>query len=276
LDFPVFGHTLRLVKINFDQFKAILLDLDGTIYHEECVLPGAVELVDQLQKQRRGYAFLTNSTSSPQRIANRLDKMGIHTNPELIHTAAQATADYLIERYGPRPRVFNLATEGLEDMLSGKVDWVQSAADPCDAVVAGAMTNLYATEDRQRTALALLRRGTALVGICADRVYPSPRGIEFGSGAFCSILSYAANVTPVFCGKPEERFFKSLCTKLDLDPAECLLIGDNLESDIFGGNRSGMQTMLVLTGVAISDDLARIEPTYQPGFVIQSLKELHI
>ena len=46
-----------------------------------------------------------------------------------------------------------------------------------------------------------------LVGICADRVYPSPRGIEFGSGALTMMLAYAADVTPVFTGKPERVFF---------------------------------------------------------------------
>jgi hypothetical protein len=76
---------------------------------------------------------------------------------------------------------------------------------------AGAPSNAYATEDRQRVALLLLRHGAALVGLCADRVYPSPRGLEFGSGSQSAMLSYAANVEPFFCGKPEKIFFMELC-----------------------------------------------------------------
>ena len=262
------------MAIDFAPFHAVLLDLDGTIYHEEHVLPGAVELVARLRREGRIFACLTNSTSSPQRIAARLARMGMDLAPELVHTAAQATADYVLQHHSPRPRLFNLATEGLEEMLNGRVDWVETAGEKCDAVIAGAMTNLYATEERQRIALALLRGGSALVGICADRVYPSPRGIEFGSGAFCSLLAYAANVAPVYCGKPEEVFFRSLCAKLHVEPARCLLIGDNLESDIFGGKRLGMRTMLILTGVTGSGDLSQVTDSHQPDAVIGDLREL--
>lgn len=260
--------------MDFGEYQAVLLDLDGTIYHEEHVLPGAVELVDRLRREGRIFACLTNSTSSPQRIAARLARMGIDLAPELVHTAAQATADYVLQKFSPRPRLFNLATEGVEEMLNGRVDWVQSTGEKCDAVIAGAMTNLYATEERQRVALALLRGGSALVGICADRVYPSPRGIEFGSGAFCSLLAYAANVTPVYCGKPEEVFFHSLYMKLHVEPAKCLLIGDNLESDIAGSKRLGMRTILVLTGVTGRDDLCDADEKHRPDAVIGDLLEL--
>ena len=57
--------------------------------------------------------------------------------------------------------------------------------------------------------MILLRRGAALIAICADRVYPSPRGLEFGVGAMAAMLAYAADVTPTYCGKPEPLFFRS-------------------------------------------------------------------
>src|SRR5580765_1081378 len=65
------------VPINFDAFEAVLLDLDGTVYHEEHALPGAVELIHRLQREGRKYACLTNSTSSPDRLADRLQRMGV-------------------------------------------------------------------------------------------------------------------------------------------------------------------------------------------------------
>ena len=287
--------------IDFDAFEAVLLDLDGTVYHEEHALPGAVELVARLRSQGRKFACLTNSTSSPQRIADRLNRMGIEIDPGHVYTAAAATADYVMERFGGadnttevpagisqpilqeraakplaryRPTVFNLSTEGIEEMLQGKVQWVQSDGEKCDAVICGVPLNVYATESRQRTAMLLLRNGAALVGICADRIYPSPRGLEFGVGAMAAMLAYAAGVSPVFCGKPEKLFFDELCHRLHVRPDRCVLIGDNLESDIAGAKGVGMKTILTLTGVATRDDVQRLPPAARPDWIIDDLTVL--
>lgn len=281
--------------MHFDEFEAVLLDLDGTIYREDHVLPGAVELVKNLHAQGKKFACLSNSTFSPAHVNQRLRHMGIDIETEQIYTAAAAAVDYVMDRRscrvrtadhehlsGPQcgpyttslPRIFNLATEGVQEMLEERVRWVESADEPCEAVIVGTPTNVYATEDRQRTALMLLRRGATLVGICADRVFPSPRGLEFGSGALSSMLAYAANVQPVFTGKPQETFFRKLCEHLAVRPAGCLLIGDNLESDIAGGKALGMRTMLTLTGVASRDDLPSASASARPDFIIPDLTNL--
>ncbi len=154
--------------------------------------------------------------------------------------------------------------------------WVQTPDELCDVVVVGTPTNVHAAPDRQRLALEILRRqrATKLIGICADRVYPSPRGIEFGSGALTAMLAYAADVTPIFTGKPEPIFFQELCERLGVSPARCLLIGDNLESDIAGAKNLGMKTILTLTGVTHSQDLQNLPALKQPDAVIDDLTQL--
>jgi len=194
-------YTPRVIA-DFAAYAAVLLDLDGTLYHEDHVLPGAVALVERLRREGRTLACLTNSTTSPARLGARLAGMGIDVPESGIYTAAAAAADYVAHHYGPRPRVFNLATEGLEEMLDGRCTWVSGAGEACDAVIVGAPANVYATAERQRAALYLLRAGATLVGVCADRVYPSPRGLEFGSGALVEMLAYAANVPGMVCISP--------------------------------------------------------------------------
>jgi 4-nitrophenyl phosphatase len=255
-----------------DKYDAILLDLDGTVYYEEHALPGAVELIRKLQAEGRTYACLTNSTTSPQQLSARLERMGVTVDASHIYTAAAATCDYVLQRFGERPRIFNLSTDGVHDMLDGRVRWVNRADEPCDAVICGAPLNVYATEDRQRTALVLLRSSAALVAICADRVYPSPRGIEFGVGATAAMFAYAANVTPTFCGKPEQIFFTELCRRLEVRPERCVLVGDNLESDIAGAKGVGMSTILTLSGIGTREDLKRA--SHQPDAVIKDLTDL--
>jgi ribonucleotide monophosphatase NagD (HAD superfamily) len=159
-------------------------------------------------------------------------------------------------------------------MLDDKVQWVERIDEKCDAVIAGAPANIYATSERQLIALYLLRAGAKLIGVCADRVYPSPRGLEFGSGAMTEMLAYAAGVSPVYTGKPEAIFFQELCEKLKVNPAECILIGDNLESDIAGAVRLKMATILTLTGVSQRSDLERIASDFHPGRIVNDLREL--
>lgn len=260
--------------MDLSRYQAVLLDLDGTIYQEEHALPGAADLVRRLARQNHCFACLSNSTLSPTSIGQRLGRMGIEIDPAHIYSAAAATADYVLEHFGPRPRVYNLATEGMEELLEGKVEWVQRTGEGCDAVIVGAPTNVFATEDRQRVALMLLRAGAALVGICPDRVFPSPRGLEFGVGAHCAYLGYAANAQPIFCGKPQPVFFQSLCQKLGVEPGQCVLIGDNLESDILGAKGVGMPTILTLTGVTRSEDLAKLPAHLRPDAVVKDLREL--
>ena len=260
--------------MDFSEFDAVFLDLDGTIYHEEDPLVGAAELVRRLQREGRRFACLSNSTNSPGQISGRLKRMGMQVEAEHIYPATEAAATYVVEKYGGRARVFNLATTGMEELLEGRVEWVESAGQKCDAVIVGCPSNVYATEERQRAALVLLREGAELVGICADRVFPSPRGLEFGCGAFCELLGYAANVEPVFCGKPEEKFFLELCRKLGVEPGRCVLIGDNLESDVAGGKRVGMKTVLTLTGVARREDLEGVAEGKRPDGVVGDLREL--
>jgi HAD superfamily hydrolase (TIGR01450 family) len=262
------------VPIDLSPFAAVLLDLDGTIYHEEHALPGAIELIRSLQREGRKYACISNSTTSPHQLAARIGRMGATVDPGHIYTAAAAAVDYVLDRFPPRPRVFNLSTDGVYEMLDGKVDWVQSSREPCDAIIAGVAVNVHATEERQRIALNLLRGGAALVGICADRVYPSPRGIEFGSGAFNAMLGYAANVAPVFCGKPNRVFFTKLCEKLGVRPEQCVLIGDNLETDIVGARALAMKTVLPLTGVTRREELDAVPPRLRPDHVVNDLTEL--
>lgn len=260
--------------LDLSQYQAVLLDLDGTVYHEDHALPGAVELILRLQKSGQPYACLTNSTTSSVQLASRLKRMGVVVDPAFIYTAASAACDYVLLRFGANPRVLNISTSGVDEMLDGKVTWVKDDQAPCDAVICGVPLNVHATEDRLRAALVQLRRSAELVAICADRVYPSPRGIEFGVGAFAAMFAYAANKKPVFCGKPEPLFFNELCRRLGVEPSRCVLVGDNLESDIQGARGVGMRTILTLTGVATRHDAEHAPPHLRPDAIVESLASL--
>lgn len=263
------------MAFDFSNYAAILLDLDGTIYHADHALPGAVALLERLKREGRKYACLSNTTLSPQEVAQRLSGFGVTgLDADHIYTAAFAAITHILETFGPRPRVFNLATQGVHEMLDGKVHWVQGPGELCDVVMVGAPASQYASFDRQLMALQLLRDGAKLVGTSADRIYPTQTGVEFGSGALCAMLGYAANCTPYLSGKPQPVFFQNLCKKLGVEPSRCVLIGDNLETDIKGARQQGMMTILPLTGITNRKHLEALAPQDRPQLVIKDLTEL--
>jgi len=270
---------LPLVSFDFSPFEAVLVDLDGTLYREDQALPGALELVRMLLAQERKFVCLSNGTQNSSHVVQRLQKMGMDVSPGHVYTAAEAAAEYVLEHFTPtapngKPRVFNLATSGIQEMLAGKVTWVWSDAQPCDVVVAGNPAALYVTIDRMQIAMRLVRNGAALVGICADRAYPGAAGMEIGTGAMTSMLAYAANAQPVFFGKPQERFFRHVSDRLHTTPERCVMIGDSLESDIAGAKALNMHTVLVLTGVARPSDVEKLSPAQKPDMVVETLRDL--
>jgi 4-nitrophenyl phosphatase len=256
---------------DFSPYSAIFLDLDGTLYKEDQPLPGAVALLDRLASDGKTLACPTNATQSPERLSTRLHHMGIPMPADRIFTAAQAAVGYCLEKFAPAPRLFNLATEGVADMLEGRSINVHSEYEPCHAVIIGNPECLYATPARLAIGTRLLRAGAACIGICDDRVYPSPRGLEIGSGAMTRMLAYASATEPQFFGKPNPEFFHKICRQLNVSADRCLMIGDNLESDIAGAKNAGIATMLVLTGVASRAD---VPARGGPDWVVADLTEL--
>ena len=233
-----------------ETFDAVLFDLDGTIWHESVPLPGAVELVARVRARGQKYGFVSNSGSSPKRAVERLATMGIVSDESQVLTAAGAGCDYVLETFGEGARVLNVANDSVDELLHDRVRFVEDDHSPCDVVLAAGIAHGRATPQRLQWALRHLMRGAKLVGLCADRAYPTPRGFEIGAGGVTAMLAYAANVTPTYCGKPEAWFFLDLCKRLAVDPWNCVLIGDNLEADIAGAKRVGMKTILTLTGLA--------------------------
>ena len=267
--------NIAAVPIDLTPYHAVLLDLDGTLYHDDQPLPGSQVLIARLKRLAKPYACLTNSPQDSGRVAQRLAELDMAIDGAHIYTAAEAVADYIVDRFpAGEARVLNLATEGMQSALDGKVHWVKVASEACDVVIVGNPLSVFATEDRLRLGVTHLRQGAVCVGVCADRIYPSPRGVEIGCGSMTMMLAYAAGVEPVFCGKPQPIFFRKLCQRLGVVPEQCILIGDNLESDIAGAKSVGMQTILTLTGVVEPKDVPAIPLRLKPDYVIDNLQSL--
>jgi 4-nitrophenyl phosphatase len=242
--------------MRLNDFDAVLFDLDGTLYHEGVALPGADDALRRLQRAGLRTACITNASArTSEQLSQTLADMGIDVPSEAIYSSGQAAVDWMLETW-EHPRVYNFGGAAIATMLEGKATLVTSDDQPCDVVFVGTHTRVEGVPfnmDRALVGLAHLRRGAHLALGCADRVFPiAGGGVEFGSGALGALFIYAANLPEerIFrAGKPGAAFFEHLCARLKVTPRRCLLVGDNLESDIAGGKRLGMTCALVLTGV---------------------------
>jgi len=249
-------------------FEAVLFDIDGTLCAHHSAVDGAVDLVRDIQRRQQTLACVTNNSAVT--IADqvrRLTSCGMNIPAERIYTSGSAMADWIRQRW-TAPRVCNFAGIALEEELADIATFIDSEHGPCDVVTVG--THLRENKKefdyiRAIRALHHLREGAELLVGCVDRVYMYEGLPEFGSGAWGALFATAADLPREkvhYAGKPDPEFFLHLCQRLNVAPHRCLLVGDNLESDVAGGLSVGMTTALVLTGVSQRSDVdaGRVRP----------------
>jgi 4-nitrophenyl phosphatase len=202
---------------------------------------------------------------------SRFARAGFDVSADEILTAATATTSYLAETYGDVP-YYLVGEEGLRELM---VDaGLTLTSDPTDARVLVASIDRDFDYDRLADAMRALRDETvAFVGTDPDMVIPTANGDIPGSGAVIHAIAGVAGRDPdIVLGKPSAPTQALVRSRLGLDPADCLVVGDRLDTDIALGARAGMTTALVTTGV--TDTASLDDATYEPDYVIDSLAEL--
>jgi NagD protein len=241
--------------------RGLLIDIDGVILRDDAPLPGAAELVRWLLESAARFLFLTNYPSqTPADLAGRLAAAGIEVPARFFFTSAMATAEFLDKQAGPRRRAFVVGEGALVHELY-KVGFTMSENE-VDFVVLGE-TRHYNFDMIQRAA-GLIARGARFVATNPDVSGPAGRP---SCGAFAAPIERMTGKAPFYVGKPNPFMMRA-------GLSQCM-IGDNLETDIIAGVQSGMETVLVLSGVSREADLQRF--AYRPDYVVAdafALREL--
>ena len=226
---------------------AILLDMDGVLYHGDRALPGAVDFVRSAADIP--HCFLTNNPIlPPEEIAEKLQNLGFaRPDPRFIVTSAEATAQWLQQRK-PRFRYFAVGAGGLHRALAryGVEDRRHA-----DFVVVGEGPGLDYESLTQGINL-ILQRGAGLIATnpdCSvDAVHHGRHRVLPGGGALVAAFSVAAHVAPQVIGKPHPLLYQMAMERLGVGPQNCLMIGDRPDTDVLGAVRLGISSALVRTG----------------------------
>jgi len=249
--------------------RALLIDLDGVLYRGKTPLPGASELFTFLRQQRIRYLLVTNnSTLTREAFAERLAGFGIQVTPDEVMTSAVATAAYLRTLAPAGTRVNVVGEAGLVHELE-RFGFAIAGRD-AQFVVAGWDKTL--TYEKLRVATLAIRDGATFVGTNPDKTYPMENDIIPGAGSILAALVAATDVEPIIVGKPEPIIIQRCLDMLGASAEETAILGDRLDTDILGGQRAGIGTILVLTGISTRQEADAWHP--QPDLVVTDLPQL--
>jgi len=255
-----------------DSFDGLLVDLDGVVWVGREMVPGAVETLVKLLADGMEIVFVTNnSVRRPSAYAARLRDAGIEIPENHVLTGGEVTARLVAGRAGPGGTAFVIGAPGFKETVAAAglklVDG--EAAQSADAVVVSAHREFDYAE--LLTATRALQAGAALFGTSRDPTLPMPGGAWPGTGATLAAVETASGKRAVTGGKPEPHLFDQ-ARALIPKASRLAIVGDRIASDIDGGRRAGLTTVLVLTGACTRAEAETATPP--PDYVIDDLPAL--
>ena len=237
--------------------KAWIFDMDGVLYRGAEPLPGVADLFAALVLRERPFMLATNnSMSTADEYVKKLETMGIAVSASAILTSAVATRDYLVKAFGDDLGIFVVGMPALKEQLFDGTRFhdVAFPRNVPDAVVIG--LDKAFTYEKLATANAAIRAGARFVATNTDATLPTESGLIPGAGSIIAAIQTATGQTPVVVGKPEPLMLHMALQRMGVLPHEAVMVGDRLDTDIVAGERAGMLTVLVLTGVSTRDEIA--------------------
>jgi NagD protein len=248
--------------------RGFLIDMDGVIYRESELIPGADEFIHRLRDLDIPFLFLTNNSQRTRRdVVTKLARMGIDVEEHHIFTCAMATARFLSQRK-PGGTAYVIGEGGLLHALHQNGYSIVDH-DPDYVVVGEGRTMTFEMIEK---AVRMVQNGAKLIATNLDPNCPTHAGMRPGCGAIVAMLEVATGRKAFSVGKPSPVMMRSARKELGLATAETTMIGDTMETDILGGVQMGYHTVLVLTGSTRREDL--VNYTYGPDRVVESIAEL--
>jgi len=243
----------------------VLLDLDGTLYEGSRVVDGAPEAVRRLREHGLTVRFCTNTDSvTPSELADRLAGRGFQVGEEELVTPGAVAARLLGS--DPEARVLVVAADGVLRLLA---DRLAGPDEPVTHVLV-ADPSYGATYDDLDAAFRAVRDGAELLATQLNRVAVRDDGEHLDTGGWGRLLEYASGTTARVLGKPAPEVFTAPLEALGRRPDTALVVGDDLEADIGGGQAVGAATVLVRTGKGDQ----RPDAGAEPNAVVDSIADL--
>ena len=247
--------------------KNYLIDMDGVLVRGRTLIPGADQFVQRLQKKEAEYLVLTNNPNyTPGDLSHRLRTIGLDVPTKRIFTSAMAAARF-VQSQKPGGTAFVLGESGLTTAIHD-VGYIITDLNPDYVVLGEGNFNV----EMLTKAIRFVAEGAHFVATNPDPGGPSEDGFVPACGAIAAFIEKASGVSAYFVGKPNPLMMRTALNYLNIHSEDTVMVGDTMATDIKGGVESGMDTILVLTGVTRIEDVSRFP--YQPGQVLSSVADI--
>ncbi|KAA9149690.1 HAD-IIA family hydrolase [Amycolatopsis acidicola] len=253
-------------------YDAVLLDLDGTVYHGPRPIPGVAEAIRDARGHGAAVRFVTNNASkAPGDVVETLRSMQIDAEIAEVSTSAQAGAKLAWQQLDEGQTVLVVGAPALiAEVEALGLRAVREYSEDVAAVVQG---HWPGTGWKHLAEAALAIRGGARWVACnVDVTLPTERGLLPGNGAMVAALRAATGAEPAVAGKPAAPLLRTASESAGA--RKPLVVGDRLDTDIAGGVAAGFDSLLVLTGVSTPADLLAAAPEERPTYVAAELSAL--
>ncbi|MFH1446573.1 MAG: HAD-IIA family hydrolase [Chloroflexota bacterium] len=255
--------------MRLDEIKGFLLDMDGTFYLGDHLLPGALELLDLFNQRGIPFMFLTNNSSkSKEEYHEKLVRLGVGTENARVFTSGDATVRYILENTSAK-EVFLVGTPGLERTF--KANGIVLVEEDPELLVLGFDTTL--TYDKLRKLCDYVREGVTYIATHSDINCPTPKGFIPDIGSMIAMIKASTEREPdLVIGKPNRIIVDMIAAELGVMAEVCAMVGDRLYTDIALGQTAGVTTVLVLSGETSREDLET--SIFKPDYVFNDLQGL--
>ncbi len=250
--------------------KNYLIDMDGVLVTGRQTIPGADQFIRRLQDCGLEYLILTNNPMyTPRDLAHRLANGGLDVPPERIFTSAMATARFVSSQI-PKGKAFIIGESGLFHALYA-AGYVSTDIEPDYVILGEVFTYNF---EQIRTAVRLISKGALFIATNPDPTGPDEDGPSPAAGALAALIERATGVTPYYVGKPNPFMMRSALNYLGIHSEDTIMIGDRMDTDIIAGINSGLETILVLSGISSPEIIKRFP--YRPNRVVDSIADIQV
>jgi 4-nitrophenyl phosphatase len=256
-------------KPSLQAIRHLIVDMDGVLWRGDEPIPGLQDFFAFLRQHDVGFCLATNNASRmPEQYTAKLARFGVEVPVERVLNAGQAAAAYLAGFAPPGTHVYAIGKAGTRRALEERGFVLTDQA--AEHVVVGWDQDL--TWEKLKTAALLIHAGAGFVGTNPDTSFPTEQGPVPGNGAQLAALQAATGVAPTVLGKPEPWMYQEAMRRMAACPETTAVVGDRLDTDIEGGVRAGITTVLVLSGISAEADLAA--SPVKPDVVCADIREL--
>ncbi len=253
-----------------NKYDGFVFDLDGTIYLEDKIIPDAAKIINKVKLLNKKLVFISNKTTGNiEDYYQFLHSNGFNIDISEIISATEITKKYLSKKYSGC-RFFAIAEKKfIKKIESSGLEYCEYPSKIDIVIVTLDRTLNY---KKLEIAAQALDKGAMFFAANIDNTCPVEGGEILDAGSTISALEKRSKIKlQKHFGKPSKYMFNEAISFLGLPLNKCLIIGDRLETDIAMANKFGVDSALVLTGVAKETKIiGKTNPTY----IINSVSDL--